>query len=235
MEARALRLLGTAFTAICLLAGPVLASPVNIDTFDLGSAPVAISTGAAVIGAEAIVNPPVTQTIGGVRGYTVAGLGGGTGVSTLWVASGQAGLGTLTMASTYNGQWTLSYGYSLAGTPSDLNADLVNNNGSPNTGLLIKMVSAEYDYNLDLAVTGNGVSQTVNLVLPANASPHDVFVPFSSFSGVDFHDIDQINLRWTGQPNGDYVVDAITASVPEPATLTLLAASGLLLGLRRRR
>jgi hypothetical protein len=215
---------------LCLLAGSAAAAPVNIDTFNLGSAPVAVSTGAPVTGAEAIADP--AQTIGGVRSFSVAGQGGGTGVSTLSVVAGRAGLGTLTIVAPYNGQWLFQYGYTVNGTPSDLNADLIDG-GVPNTGLLIKMVSAEYEYNLDISVTTNGVSSSFGLVHPADLNPHDVFVPFGSFSGVNFHDIDQIGVMWTGRTNGDYVVDAILADVPEPASLLLLACAAAV-GLRRR-
>jgi len=219
-----------AAAAVCLLAGAAVAVPVNIDTFNLGSAPVAVSTGAPVAGGEVIADP--TQTIGGVRRSSVAGQGAGAGVSTLFVVAGQAGLGTVTIVPPYSGQWMFEYGYTMNGAPSDLNADLANG-VVPNTGLLIKMISAEYEYNLDLTLTTNGVSSTAGVLCPANLSPHDVFVPFSSFSGINPHDIDQISVKWTGRANGDYVVDWILADVPEPASMLLLACAAAI-GLRRR-
>jgi hypothetical protein len=223
-----------ALSIVCFLAGAAVAIPVNIDTFDLGAAQKAVFGASSLSDAEPIAD--TSQTIGGVRGFTVAGQGPGTGVTTLAVLSGRAGLGTLSMVSPYNGQWTLQYGYTLNGAPSDLNANLVSTSGAPNTGILIQMVSAEYQYGLDLTLISNGVSRSASLVHPANMSPHDVFVPFStpSLSGVSFTDIDQIIVRLTGLPDGDYNMDAISANVPEPASMALLEVSGLL-ALRRRR
>ncbi len=219
-----------AVVVVCLLAAAAAAAPVNIDTFNLGTAPVAVSTGAPVTGGEAIADP--AQTIGGVRRFSVAGQGAGAGVSTLSVVAGQAGLGTVTIVAPYSSQWVFQYGYTVNGTPSDLNADLADG-VVPNTGVLIKMISAEYEYNLDLTLTTNGVSSTASLLRPANMNPHDVFVPFGSFSGVNPHDIDQISVKWTGRANGDYVADWILADVPEPASMLLLACAAAI-GLRRR-
>lgn len=224
-----------ALGGVCLFAGAAAASPVNIDTFDIATTPVAFFGGTPISGYAAVTNPPIVQTIGGVRGYAVTSQGTGAGATTLSYANGMAGLGTLTISAPYSGQWTLTYGYDPNGQPSDLNADLINDNGTPNTGLLIKMAKAEHPYNLALTVTTNTVtSPAVTLTnLPANPNPYDVFVPFSSFSGVNFHDIDQISVTWTGSPDGDYTVDAIIASTPEPATMMLLAA-GALVAVRRR-
>ncbi len=234
MHALSLRTM-CALSIVCVLAGTAAAIPVNIDTFDLGGAQVAVFGASSSTGAEPIAD--TSQTIGGVRSYVVAGQGPGTGVTTLAVLGGRAGLGTLTMVSPYIGQWTLKYGYMLNGTPSDLNANLVSSSGAPNTGILIQMVSAEYAYNLDLTLISNGISRTASLVEPANMNPHNVFVPFStpSLNGVSFSDIDQISVRLTGLPDGDYNIDAISANVPEPASIALLAVSGLLAVRRRRR
>lgn len=221
-----------AFVFVCLLAGTATAIPVNIDTFDLGAAQGAAFGTSPATGAESIAD--TSQTIGGVRSFAIVGQGPGTGVTTLAVLSGRAGLGTLSIVAPYNGLWTLGYGYALNSSPSDLNADLVTSVGAPNTGVLIKMVSAEYAYNLDLTLVTNGSGSTASLLLPANPNAHDVFVPFSSFSGVNFHDIDQINVQLRGRPDGDYVIDAISASVPEPVSMSLLAIGGML-ALRRRR
>lgn len=221
-----------ALVLVGLLAGSAAAIPVNIDTFDLGAAQGAAFGTSSTTGAEAIAD--TSQTIGGVRSYAMTGQGPGTGVTTLAVVGGRAGLGTLSIVAPYNGLWTLGYGYALNGSTNDLNADLVTSVGAPNTGILIKMISAEYAYDLDLSLITNGSGTTASLLLPANPNPHDVFVPFSSFSGVNFHDIDQISVQFRGRPDGDYVVDAIVASVPEPASMALLAIGGLL-SLRRRR
>ncbi len=221
-----------ALVVVCLLSGNALAGVVNIDTFNLGSAQAAIFGAGTTTGAETIVNPPIAETIGGVRGYTATGQGPGTGVTTLAVLGGNAGFGTLSMVAPYSGQWTLRYGYNLAGAPADLNANLLGS-GPANNAVLIKMVSAEYAYDLDVTMTTNGVSSTVSVTEPANLNPQDVLIPFSSFSGVNFQDIDQISVRLTGRPDGDYTMDAIMA-VPEPATLMVLAAGGLL-ALRRKR
>ncbi len=232
MLTHALPRLVCALAAVCLLPGGALAAPVNIDTFNIGSAQAAVFGTGTTAGAETVVNPPIPETIGGIRGYSVTGQGAGTGVTTLAVLGGNAGFGTLSMLPPYTGQWTLRYGYNMAGAPADLNANLLGSSPA-NNGLLIKMVSAEYAYDLDVTLFTNGASSTASLTRPANLSPHDVWFAFSSFSGVNFQDIDQVVVRLTGRPDGDYSMDSIT-SVPEPATLMVLAAGGLL-ALRRRR
>lgn len=231
MTLYALRFIGTIVVSASTLVGTALAAPINIDTFDLGSAQAVAMSGPATTGAESITD--TSQTIGGVRHYSVAGLGtGGAGMATLVVAADRLGLGTLTIAAPYAAQWTLRYGYTPSLTPNDMNADLV---GTGNSDLRIDMLFAEYAYDLAVSLVSNGHSVTTQLLsLPAHASAQPVWIPFSSFAGIDPHDVDQIAVQWTGQPNGDYIINAIVADVPEPATLMLLA-SGALLALYRRR
>lgn len=221
-----------ALAVVCLLAGSAVAAPINIDTFDLGSAQEAVFGTGGKTGGEVIAD--VSQTIGGVRRYSIAGLGTGTGVTTLAVLGGRVGLGTLSMVAPYSGTWALQYGYTADGTASPLNADLIGS-GTPNNGFLIRMASAEYGYTVSLTVHTEGVGASYTAVNhAADLNPHDIFVPFSSFAGmpVDFHDIDHIVLQVTGQPDGDYSIDSIIA-VPEPVTLALLAMGGLV-ALRRK-
>lgn len=160
MKLRTSRWWGVAFSAVCLLAVPVLASPVNIDTFDSSNLQPVLYFGPAVAGTDSPL--PLLETIGGARDYSVTGTGGGVGMATMWINSGQAGLGTITMRLPFSGQWSFAYG-----SGADLNADLVNNDGAPNSGLLIEMISAEYNYTVDVAVTSNG--STVNVPLNSRA------------------------------------------------------------------
>jgi hypothetical protein len=218
-----------ALVVVCLLAGSAVAAPINIDTFDLGSAQSAVFGVGYTTGGEVIGDP--SQTIGGIRYYMAEGQGPGTGVTTLAVLGGRVGLGTLSIIAPYSGKWNLGYGFTLNGADADLNADLVGT-GTPNTSLLINMASAEYDYALHVNAVTNGVGSTIIIPGAANLNPHDVFVPFSGFSGVNFQDVDQIVVTLFGRPDGDYAIDAIVA-VPEPMTMVLLAMGGLV-ALRRR-
>lgn len=220
MNLRALCRLG-AVSVVLSLATSAVAAPVNIDTFDLGATQGVVFGTSTFSGSTLIAD--ATQTIGGERGFSVAGTGAGTGVTTLAVQSGIAGLGNNAASLPYQGVWEFTYG------ATDLNADLL---AGGNNALQIDMVYAEYAYDIQVTVRGGGNTDDVTFTLPADSSAHSLYFPFVTFAGVDFADVDQVTVRLTGRPNGDYGIDAIRA-VPEPASLALLALGGLA-ALRRR-
>jgi hypothetical protein len=220
--------------ALTVCASSVVASPINIDTFDSGD------TAFGIFGITSdfdIKTPlPAAETISEDRMIFVDTTGTtGMGSADAIVAGGKLSLGTNTAILPYSATWLLHYG-------KYLNADLVDDDGAPNTGILVEFVSAEHEYELIVRAWGDGVPPefaTISRSLPANTSPHDVFLPFNQFTtptGFTFTEVDQLEVELRGVADGDYELDRISANVPEPGTLILLTAgAGFVVRRRRRR
>jgi len=151
------------------------------------------------------------------------------------------------VGSTYAGEWKL-----LHGPYNDIRMgkDLISGG---NTGLVIDLISAEYEFTLDVQVAvftldlQVGVAPLIDPYLyawspattyPADPQPHSIFVPFSAFTqdpGFTFTDVDLLTFTFSGAEDGDYVIDEIRADVPEPATLALVVAGAAAMIGRRRK
>ncbi len=66
------------------------------------------------------------------------------------------------------------------------------------------------------------------------ATTYDYLVPFSSFSGADFTDIDRVSLTLHGNTSADVALSNFSV-VPEPSAALLIGFSGSLALFRRRR
>jgi len=96
-----------------------------------------------------------------------------------------------------------------------------------------------------ILVTSNGVSQIVNIdVPPGSQLPDTVNVGFDQFSGIDFTQIDSIQLLFDfqSQPGRDFVLSSFSAigggnsggAVPEHSSAIVLAIACGTLAMRRR-
>jgi hypothetical protein len=87
---------------------------------------------------------------------------------------------------------------------------------------------------LTIDVKNFGVGSALQVNLPQSPGIFDV--PFASFpSTAVFHTVGYINLHFEIHGEGSFTIDRITATVPEPAALSLILSGSLWLGFYRRR
>ena len=226
----------------------VMGSPIIIDTFnDSPGFPTDYPVHLGLFGSgfeEAVVDGlDPAETIFGRREVAALSLSTtGYGSTDLVIAGGKLGLGTNTVVSPYDSGWHLIW----QNSDIFISVDLIDDDGTPNTGFLVDFISAEYDCEITFRVEGTlahgGVGYSNPILVPANPNPHTVFVPFSQFVGdtiirpmVDWGKVGAIHLGISGAEDGDYEIDAITVGVPEPASMLLLVSgAGLLLNRNRR-
>ena len=166
----------------------------------------------------------------------------GFGSADLLVIGGKLALGTNTALAPFAAKWSVSW------TSPTMNSgvDLINDDGTPNTGFLIDFVSAEYDCRLALTVFEGGPqpfgrASTPEISVAASSSSQGVFVPFSDFTilkyttSLDWTNVVLIGLSIHGAEDGDYEIDRIVTNAPEPGTMTLVVVGGIALIRRRRK
>ena len=238
-----------------LFVSSVTGSSITIDTFndDPGVSGYPQHAGIFGTGSEGDfisgLNP--AETIFANRGVAVfsAQPAGGYGSADIIVAGGplgKLGLGTNTVVSPYTAGWRVYW--SAPGHPGhpDEIVDLIDDDGTPNTGFRVDFLSAEYDCNIVLTVSQPGLTQppmawTPDILVTASPNPQSVFVPFTQFTNrqgtdpFDWTNVYAIKMEIYGAPDGDYEIDTVTVGVPEPASITLMAAGVGLLVRRRRR
>ncbi len=122
--------------------------------------------------------------------------------------------------------------------PADTSAGL-DEDFSGDTAFYIIINISDLASSIDVEVTshvgeGSEATDSVNVPYPATGSPIHVFAPFSSFSGIDFSDIDSITFSVGVTGSLDMAISEL-GTVPEPATMAVLALGLAALARRRRR
>ncbi len=147
----------------------------------------------------------------------------------------QNGVAIVSSGTLLRGFVEFAYGYALEGDtpiPQDMNLDL-----SGDSAFRIHFLAN--DLPLSVAVLAGqyntGFWRGTIDVPGGQLDPFTVDVPFSSFEeGIDWADVDQIVFDITGSPSGDYAISRLE-TVPEPASIAVLAMGAAALIARKRR
>jgi hypothetical protein len=218
--------------AVALFSAGAMVAPaarVVVDNFDEG-------------GLDAFVDSTLTSTnyiqsglqatnvLGGTRYFDLVWEAGASTVVKINVTGGFAGVDSSSSADTADAYHILSYG---RGSP--MNADL--SQSGANKQFEIAWENSDSSRS-DITITvSNGANNAVSYSFktPFTESGVTQIVAFSNFTGFDFSDVDQIDIKLDGVANWDGRIDFVTANIPEPGTATMLALVGLGGFLFRRR
>lgn len=214
-------------TLTALLAAASAHALVMIDDFTTGAASSSLSSGSqyfmqngSMIGGTRVVFIAVTNNAFGLS----LDVDTNSGALSINSQSGVDGLGAVGYGLTMTGPNSTSY--------NDLNLDL-----SGEDRFEIRTVSRDGDLTIRMNVrNGNGTNFTVSQTLFGSAinTPELTTFLFSSFTGVNFADVDQIQVDFDTANSGDVAVDYIQA-VPEPATMAVLGMAAAIAAARRKR
>jgi hypothetical protein len=185
------------------------------------------------IGVPLVADTASAGAIGGNRRSTL-NITAGAGDARILTNSPNPGIATFNSASGVDANFLLSYG-DLA----DLNAHFAVSSNA----FLVRILRTDLgSLTNTITATTTGVgSFTVGFVVPGlvgnggPAAPFDVIVPFSSFTGVDFTNVDKISYGFNLPQAADWQIQVFaTTGVPEPTALGMLAPAGMFLARRRR-
>ena len=132
------------------------------------------------------------------------------------------------------GQWGLTYQSQTAGETIDFSGDEFN-------AFSVNLVNADHDGVATFTITmQDGTEESVTKNFAANANSFDLKFAFSDFQVApeEFETLTGISFNLTGSAEGDYTLNKIgtmQVDVPEPMTLSLLAAGGFGMLIRRRK
>jgi len=216
----------TAVSIILALGGP-LQAVVIIDDFEVGSIDIRDTDTAVNVRATRNELGLDTSHVVGGRRFTQANLRGGAGGS---YADADLVTDGLPGVSDDGIQYALDGSSAIFDTeyfPSSL--DL-----SAESQFLVSLstVDAQMDLWCNIVTNSGEPSEVEDFVTKTVSAAGTVPFLITEFSGLDFEDVDFIQVRVTANTSGLWVIDDIRA-VPEPATLSLLTLGGLAL-LRRR-
>lgn len=147
-----------------------------------------------------------------------------------------AGVLSLNSQSGVDGLGAVAYGLNLV-SPTSTSFDNMNLDLSGESAFEIKTLSRDGDLKVDVLVRNSPnsyVMSTQTLFGSSINTPEVLTFNFSSFTGVNFADVDQILVRFDTSNSGDVAVDYIQA-VPEPATLAVLGAVAAVAARRKRK
>lgn len=229
----------------------------------------ALAIGLMIIGAAVPANAAlivVDHFDSGAQNFTQAGVGS----TTQSVAGTMLGGSRTTTVNVTTATGSLGANVNILPTPTSDQAYVSNDSGvdstvsflyngapvggtPPTAGLAADISCPEGNGAFTLVLLASdlaGVTATVTLVdndssstsTPAVtlAGPGTFYIPYSSFTGIDFTQIFSITLSISGVNSADYVIDAFDAGcpVPEPSTIVGGLMSLVLVGVpmwRRRR
>lgn len=145
------------------------------------------------------------------------------------------GIFSVNSESGVDGIGAVGYGYNLV-NPTSTSFDDLNLNLSSENAFAIRSLSRDGDVAIRVTVRSgaNSFSVTQNLVGSAINVPTINTFNFSSFTGINFADVDQIVVDFDTANSVDIAVDYIEA-VPEPGTMAVLGAAAAIAAARRRR
>lgn len=223
----------TLFVAACL-ALPALAQPVVvIDDFSSGFFNITANSGTPIV--EAV---RAGGMIGGERDALLQWMAGPQSIR----AEVANGVHFLNSDSQTSGTLFLQYD----GFDGEIEGDLTQTDGTALAADLSGENRLQYSFDfvddgfggadLNVATTIVSSAGTATVVTAVDEGMNIVmFQNFSSFTGVDFSDVDRIEVELRGATSSDFTLNDISA-VPEPASLAVLAmAGGLLMRQKRRR
>ena len=215
------------FLSLSLMMASADASVIVVDDFDDGTIDLEANS---VIRSATLLDQATASAIGGFRDTGVQL------VSEFLSARAQAnpipGVIAFSSASASTGVFELIYdGFDFGGLGG---VDLTD--AGSNKQILVDFTSADHGAELSVELRdtdGNFFIGQIELT----EDPGLVGFKLSDFTGVDTTSIDAIAVVVHGDPEGDYVIDAIYAAIPEPSTIMIwsLMAVGMAFYVRRNR
>ena len=131
------------------------------------------------------------------------------------------------------GTFTFAYGNLNPLAPIALDADLL---ADGSDSIMVKILQSDNLYAIEFTLRdGAGATQVVTKPVPANLGPQTMTFLFSEFAGLDFADIDGIQMRAIGTANLDTQIDLIGTSTSIPVPAAVWAGGALLGGIVVRR
>ncbi|MCE5278454.1 MAG: PEP-CTERM sorting domain-containing protein [Planctomycetaceae bacterium] len=201
--------------------GAGFASVINIDTFNVGEQYVAGGSSNTVSGLS------TSDVIGGERYFSVTG--NARQVNGEINTVDYLGEGTYESGPRYSGGFLLEYGRS-----TDLNVALAAGGAFQLDFTYVDLGTGAGNNAITITVAAD--SQTDSYLLNWPATPGQISIPASSFSVITaWNSVDRLTFEFSAKTAADVTLDNIAFTIPEPATMSLLALGGLAALIRRKK